>query len=147
MVASHRVCIYLSAIRLILIAKMAAVTEMTCLWEPMDLAWVTWRSIASFKSNGSKSSHASHSVSQHSVSQQSNGSGSYGGLSSVSFNSRTQNEQQKKKKSKLKLLGVVPIPGTKKVYDEDRREEKAKQRLQKMARRPSWEAGLSSGKY
>jgi len=104
-------------------------------------------SIASFKSNGSKSSHASHSVSQHSVSQQSNGSGSYGGLSSVSFNSRTQNEQQKKKKSKLKLLGVVPIPGTKKVYDEDRREEKAKQRLQKMARRPSWEAGLSSGKY
>ncbi|KAG7371232.1 hypothetical protein IV203_019802 [Nitzschia inconspicua] len=53
----------------------------------------------------------------------------------------------KKKKSKLKLLGVVPIPGTKKVYKEDRREKKAEKRIQKQSRRPSWEAGVSTGKY
>jgi hypothetical protein len=53
----------------------------------------------------------------------------------------------KKKKSKLKLLGVVPIPGTKKEYKEDRREKKAEKRIQKQSRRPSWEAGVSAGKY
>jgi hypothetical protein len=53
----------------------------------------------------------------------------------------------KKKKSKLKLLGVVPIPGTKKVYKEDRREKKAEKRMQKQSRRPAWEAGVSTGKY
>ncbi|KAL3907422.1 MAG: hypothetical protein SGILL_008883 [Bacillariaceae sp.] len=53
----------------------------------------------------------------------------------------------KKKKSKLKLLGMVPIPGTKKVYKEDRREKKAEKRIQKQSRRPSWEAGVSTGKY
>lgn len=53
----------------------------------------------------------------------------------------------KAKKSKLKLLGVVPIPGTKKVYKEDRREKKAEKRIQKQARRPAWEANVSTGKY
>jgi hypothetical protein len=53
----------------------------------------------------------------------------------------------KKKKSKLKLLGVVPIPGTKKEYKEDRREKKAEKRIQKQSRRPAWEAGVSAGKY
>jgi hypothetical protein len=53
----------------------------------------------------------------------------------------------KKKKKKLKLLGVMPIPGTKKVYKEDRREKKAEKRIQKQKNRPAWEAGVSSGKY
>jgi hypothetical protein len=53
----------------------------------------------------------------------------------------------KKKKSKLKLLGVVPIPGTQKMYSEDRRAERAEKRLAKMIRRPSWEASMTVGKY
>lgn len=53
----------------------------------------------------------------------------------------------KKKKSKLKLLGVVPIPGTQKMYSEDRREQRAKERISKMTRRPSWEASSIAGKY
>lgn len=52
-----------------------------------------------------------------------------------------------KKKSKMKLLGLVPIPGTKKTYREDKRQKQAEKRKEKQARRPSWEAGLSSGKY
>ncbi len=58
-----------------------------------------------------------------------------------------QSAGTKKKKSKLKLLGVVPIPGTKKEYKEDRREKKAEKRIQKQSRRPAWEAGVSTGKY
>jgi hypothetical protein len=61
--------------------------------------------------------------------------------------SSSSNSVGKKKKSKLKLLGVVPIPGTKKVYKEERREKRAEKRQQRMSRRPSWEAGISSGKY
>jgi len=53
----------------------------------------------------------------------------------------------KKKKSKLKLLGVVPIPGTQKKYSEDRRAERADKRLAKMTGRPSWEASMTVGKY
>ena len=61
----------------------------------------------------------------------------------------------KKKKSmlnllggpELKLLGVVPIPGTKKVYKEERREHRAEKRIQRMPRRASWETGVSDGKY
>jgi len=52
-----------------------------------------------------------------------------------------------KKKSKLKFLGVVPIPGTQKMYSEDRREQRANKRLAKMNRRPSWEASMTVGKY
>jgi hypothetical protein len=59
----------------------------------------------------------------------------------------SNNSITKNKKSKLKLLGVVPIPGTKKVYKEDRREKKAEKRIQKQARRPAWEANVSTGKY
>jgi len=54
---------------------------------------------------------------------------------------------QKKKKSKLKLLGVVPIPGTERKYSEDRRAEREQKRLDKMTRRPSWEASMTTGKY
>jgi len=61
----------------------------------------------------------------------------------------------KKKKSRmkllggpeLKLLGVVPIPGTKKVYKDERRDQRAVKRVIKMSRRPSWETGVSRGKY
>ena len=52
-----------------------------------------------------------------------------------------------KKKAKLKLLGLVPIPGTHKTYREDRRQKEIEKRQQKQSRRPSWEAGLSTGKY
>jgi len=54
---------------------------------------------------------------------------------------------QKKKKSKLKLLGIVPIPGTQKMYSEDRREQRVEKRITKMTRRPSWEASMMTGKY
>lgn len=51
-------------------------------------------------------------------------------------------------KTKLKLLGVVPIPGTKKTwYKEDRRDKKAEKRIQKQKRRPAWEVGTADGKY
>jgi hypothetical protein len=52
-----------------------------------------------------------------------------------------------KKKSKLKLLGIVPIPGTHKTYREERRNDRNEKRQQRQSRRPSWEAGLSTGKY
>mmetsp|Transcript_1331 Transcript_1331/g.1858 ORF Transcript_1331/g.1858 Transcript_1331/m.1858 type:complete len:440 (+) Transcript_1331:303-1622(+) len=55
-------------------------------------------------------------------------------------------EGGKKKKSKLKLLGVVPIPGTHKTYREDRRLKELEKRQAK-SMRPSWEQGLSAGKY
>jgi len=70
--------------------------------------------------------------------------------------SRSQySDSGKKKKSKmkllggpeLKLLGVVPIPGTKKVSKEERRVNRMEKRIQRMPRRPSWEAGVSDGKY
>jgi hypothetical protein len=48
---------------------------------------------------------------------------------------------------KLKLLGVVPIPGTHKTYREDRRQARIEKRQETHSRRPSWEAGLSAGKY
>jgi len=68
--------------------------------------------------------------------------------SSDSNNNKNSSKKNKKnKKKKLKLLGVVPIPGTKKVYKEERRERRAEKRIQKMSRRPSWEAGISTGKY
>jgi len=53
----------------------------------------------------------------------------------------------KKKKSKMKLLGVVPIPGTQKKYSQDRREERNEKRRADMIRRPSWEASMTTGKY
>jgi len=53
----------------------------------------------------------------------------------------------KSKKNNLKLLGVLPIPGTQKMYSEDRREQRAKERMTKMNRRPSWEASSIAGKY
>lgn len=56
-------------------------------------------------------------------------------------------ETDKKKKEKLKLLGFVPIPGTKKQYEEDRRLKKIEKR-QNLTRKASWEASLAaSGKY
>jgi hypothetical protein len=52
------------------------------------------------------------------------------------------------KKQKLKLLGVVPIPGTQKLYRDDIELKKIEERRNKMSRTPSWEMGLSSsGKY
>ena len=58
-----------------------------------------------------------------------------------------ENETEAKKKAKLKLLGLVPIPGTHKTYREDRRQKESEKRQNKQARRPSWEAGLTAGKY
>jgi hypothetical protein len=52
-----------------------------------------------------------------------------------------------RKKAKLKLLGFVPIPGTHRTYREDRRQKEIEKRIESQARRPSWEAGLSAGKY
>jgi hypothetical protein len=52
-----------------------------------------------------------------------------------------------RKKHKLKLLGVVPIPGTQKLYKEEIELKRAEAKRNKMSRMPSWEAGLSSGKY
>lgn len=52
-----------------------------------------------------------------------------------------------KKNSKLKLLGVVPIPGTHKTYREDRRQERIEKRITKQKTRPSWEQNVASGKY
>ncbi len=57
------------------------------------------------------------------------------------------NVSSPKKKSKLKLLGIVPIPGTQKKYSEDRRAEREEKRKEKMTRRPSWEASMASGKH
>lgn len=59
----------------------------------------------------------------------------------------TSNTNEKKKKSKLKLLGIVPIPGTQKMYSEDRRKQREEKRIAKQNRRPSWEAGMATGKY
>lgn len=54
--------------------------------------------------------------------------------------------QEKKKVERLKLLGVVPIPGTKKMYTEDIEKEKLDRRKQ-MAHLPAWESyRKSSGK-
>lgn len=56
-------------------------------------------------------------------------------------------ENDGRKKQKLKLLGIVPIPGTKKEYEEDRRQKKIEKR-QGLTRKASWEASLAaSGKY
>jgi len=57
------------------------------------------------------------------------------------------NVSSPKKKSRLKLLGVVPIPGTQKKYSEDRRAEREEKRKEKMTRRPSWEASMTTGKH
>jgi hypothetical protein len=57
----------------------------------------------------------------------------------------TDFKKAQEKIKKLKLLGVVPIPGTqKKDYS---KKESNLDRRGKMERRPSWEAGLSAGKY
>ncbi|CAJ1958362.1 unnamed protein product [Cylindrotheca closterium] len=56
-------------------------------------------------------------------------------------------ENDPRKKEKMKLLGIVPIPGTKKEYEEDRRQKKIEKR-QGLTRKASWEASLAaSGKY
>jgi hypothetical protein len=47
-----------------------------------------------------------------------------------------EEEEKSPKKDKMKKILGVPIPGT-----------KQKDKRSKMARRPSWEASLSSGKY
>ena len=52
-----------------------------------------------------------------------------------------------KKKSKLKLLGVIPLPGTEKKYSEDRRKEREQKRKDRMTGRPSWEASMATGKH
>ena len=57
------------------------------------------------------------------------------------------NVSSPKKKSKLKLLGIVPIPGTQKKYSEDRRAEREEKRKEKMTRRPSWESSMTTGKH
>lgn len=57
------------------------------------------------------------------------------------------NVSSPKKKSKLKLLGIVPIPGTQKKYSEDRRAEREEKRKERMTRRPSWEASMMTGKH
>lgn len=51
------------------------------------------------------------------------------------------------KKKKLKLLGMVPIPGTNKTYREDRRQHRIEKRIEKQKTRPSWEQNVSAGKY
>jgi hypothetical protein len=56
-------------------------------------------------------------------------------------------EPLKRKKNKLKLLGVVPIPGTHKTYREDRREMRIEKRIEGQKTRPSWEQNVSAGKY
>lgn len=71
-------------------------------------------------------------------------SGEYHEEESQSIASETSH---KKKKSKLKLLGVVPIPGTHKTYREDRRQERIEKRIEKQKTRPSWEQNVSAGKY
>ena len=43
----------------------------------------------------------------------------------------TSNANEKKKKSKLKLLGIVPIPGTQKMYSEDQRKQREEKRIAK----------------
>lgn len=94
--------------------------------------------VGSFRSTTSKGSK-SHS--------HTSGGASYVTSATNQNSKSSSNSVGKKKKSKLKLLGVVPIPGTKKVYKEERREKRAEKRQQRMSRRPSWEAGISSGKY
>eukprot|EP00536_Pseudo-nitzschia_multiseries_P010346 jgi/Psemu1/289051/fgenesh1_pg.311_\ len=96
-------------------------------------------------SKGSHSNSHSHSHS-HSHSES---------AASTMGSSQLLSSPGRKKKSRLKLLGgpelkllgVVPIPGTKKVYKDERREHKAEKRVIKMSRRPSWETGVSKGKY
>eukprot|EP00934_Nitzschia_sp_Nitz4_P006482 Nitzschia sp. Nitz4//NODE_293_length_29386_cov_71.949235//15197//16769//NITZ4_additional_000036-RA//-1//CDS//3329531830//6472//frame0 len=60
---------------------------------------------------------------------------------------KSVNTEKAKKKKNLKLLGVVPIPGTHKTYREDRRQERIEKRIGKQKTRPSWEAHVSAGKY
>jgi hypothetical protein len=50
----------------------------------------------------------------------------------------------KARADKLKLLGVVPIPGTKKMYTEDRREKKLEKRSSKRCGYATWEASLAA---
>jgi hypothetical protein len=52
-----------------------------------------------------------------------------------------------RKRERLKLFGAVPIPGTQKMYKDDIDLKRKEDRQSKMSRRPSWESGLSSGKY
>ena len=55
--------------------------------------------------------------------------------------------EEETKKKKLKLLGLVPIPGTEKTYREDRRQKQIIKRQQNHLHLPSWEDGVSTGKY
>lgn len=90
---------------------------------------------------------ASHASSRRSHHSNASGRSNNNSSSPSKKSKKSSSSGTKKKSSKLKLLGVVPIPGTKKVYKEERREKRAEKRMQKMARRPSWEAGVSTGKY
>jgi hypothetical protein len=58
----------------------------------------------------------------------------------ISVSSRQQAPQ---KREKLKLLGVVPIPGTQKMYNEDRREKKAEDRRRNGSGFATWESSLA----
>ena len=65
---------------------------------------------------------------------------------SEDFNEDGQSVQESKKAECLKLLGVVPIPGTKKMYNEDIEKKKLDRRKQ-MTQIPAWESfRKSSGK-
>ena len=70
-----------------------------------------------------------------------------GGIALSTADSESHNSTKKKKNSKLRLLGVIPLPGTEKKYSEDRQRERAEKRIAKMTRRPSWEASMTTGKY
>jgi hypothetical protein len=54
--------------------------------------------------------------------------------------------EETKKKERLKLLGVVPLPGTKKMYSADIEKEKVGKR-RNLSQLPSWESSRKlSGK-
>lgn len=60
---------------------------------------------------------------------------------------RTISTVIKQKRERLKLLGLVPIPGTKKMYNDDRRERKIENRKRdsKKSGYATWEASLAAG--
>jgi hypothetical protein len=47
--------------------------------------------------------------------------------------------EERKKRERLKLLGVVPLPGTKKMYNADKDKEKVDKR-RSLSQLPSWES-------
>lgn len=60
-------------------------------------------------------------------------------LGSFDTNSETTPTVEEKKKERLKLLGVVPIPGTTRMYKEDIENEKREKRKAR-AQMPRWES-------